>query len=77
VVKRANRQSTRLPHGLNRSGDVLEPDGLASGDGSTGGDDGGVARVSEVGEDGGEGSVRGASGPWGQPLGPMVIRVIR
>jgi hypothetical protein len=44
-MKRANRQSTQLLHGLNRSGGVPEPNGLASGDGST---DGGTARVSEV-----------------------------
>jgi hypothetical protein len=48
---------------------VPEPDGPASRDGSADGGCGGVARVGDVGEDGGQGSVRGSSGPWGQPLG--------
>jgi hypothetical protein len=58
-------------HGLNRSGDVPEPDGSASMDGSAGG---GAARVGEVG---GDGLVRGASGPWGWPLGPMAMCAVR
>jgi hypothetical protein len=57
AAKRANRRSTRLPHGLNKTDDVLELDGPVSRDGSTGGGSGGAARVVEVGEDGGEGSV--------------------
>jgi hypothetical protein len=60
-----------LPHGLNRSGGVPKPDGLASGDGSTGDDDGGAARVD------GMVSVRGTSGPWGRPHGPTEMRAIR
>jgi hypothetical protein len=47
-------------------------------DGSTDGSGGGgAARVSEVGEGSSDASVRGASGPWGQPLGPMVMRAVR
>jgi hypothetical protein len=53
---------------------VPEPNKPASVDGSAGG---GAAKVDEVGEGGGDGSVRGASGPWGRPLGPMVMRAIR
>jgi hypothetical protein len=64
-----------LPHGLNRSGGVSEPDGPASVDGSAHG--GGVANVGEVGEAGGDGSVRDAIGPWGRPLGPMVMRAVQ
>jgi hypothetical protein len=58
AAKRVNRRSTCLLHGLNRSGGGPDPDGPASVDGSVGG---GTARV---GEGGGDGSVRGASGPW-------------
>jgi hypothetical protein len=61
-------------HRLNRSDDVPEPDGPASVDGSAGGGGDGAARVGEVGDDGGDDSVRGASGPWGRPLGPMDAR---
>jgi hypothetical protein len=64
AAKRANLWSTWLPHRLNRFGSVPEPDGLALGDGSAGG----AARVSEVGEDDGKGSVRGASGPLVSPV---------
>jgi hypothetical protein len=64
-----------LPHRLNRSGGVPESDGPTSVDGSAGG--GGAARVGEVSEGDSDDSVRGASGPWGQPLGPMVMRVVR
>jgi hypothetical protein len=73
VVKQANRQSIRLPHGLNRSGGVPEPDRPASGDGSAGGggDGSGAARVGDVV------SVCGTSGPWGRPHGPMEMRVVR
>jgi hypothetical protein len=46
-------------------------------DESTGGSSGGAARVGEVGEGGSDGSVRGASGPWGQPRGLMEMRAIR
>jgi hypothetical protein len=46
-------------------------------DGSAGGNGGGVARVSTIDEGGGDGSVRGTSGPWDQPLGPMVIHATR
>jgi hypothetical protein len=72
AVKRANRRSTRLPHGLNKSGSVLEPNGPTSGDGSI--DDGGATRdgVSEV-----DGMVvHGTSGPWGWPYGPMEILTV-
>jgi hypothetical protein len=51
------RRGTQLPHRLNRSDDVPGPDGPALGDGSASGGGGGVARVSKVGENGGEGSV--------------------
>jgi hypothetical protein len=53
-----------LPHGLNRSGGIPEPDGLALVDGSV--DGGGVARdgAGEVGVM----VVRGASGPWVGPV---------
>jgi hypothetical protein len=78
VVKRANRRSIRLPHELNRSCGVSEPDGPTLVDGSIdSGGGGGVARVGEVGEGSGDGSIRGTSGPWGRPLGPMVMRAIR
>jgi hypothetical protein len=51
AAKRVNRQSTRLPHGLNRSCGVPEPDEPSSVDGSANGDGGrGAARASEVGE---------------------------
>jgi hypothetical protein len=60
-----------LPHGLNRSGGVPEPDGLALGDGSTGDGDGGAARVDDMV------SVRGTSGPWGRPHEPTEMRAIR
>jgi hypothetical protein len=73
AAKRANCQSTRLPHKLNRSGDIPESDGPASVDGSAGG---GAVRVSEVGEGGGDGSVRCTSGPWGRPLRPMEMCVV-
>jgi hypothetical protein len=67
-----------LPHGLNRSCGVSEPDEPTSVDGSVdGGGGGGAARVGEVGEGSGVGFVQGASGPWGQPLGPMVMRAVR
>jgi hypothetical protein len=47
-------------------------------DGSTdGGGGGGAARVDKVSEGSGDGFVQGASGPWGQPLGPMVMRAVR
>jgi hypothetical protein len=73
VAKRANRRSIRLPHGLNRSGGVPEPDGPTSGDGSAGGggSGSGAARV------GGVVSIHGASGPWGRPHGPTEMRVVR
>jgi hypothetical protein len=65
AVKRVNHRSTHLLHGLNRSGDIPEPDGPASVNGSADGGSGGATRV---GEDGDDGYVRGASGPWGRPL---------
>jgi hypothetical protein len=74
VVKRGNRRSTWLPQGLNSFGSVPEPYGPTSGDGSTNGGGSGAARV---GEDGGGVSVRGASGPWGWPHGPMKMHAIR
>jgi hypothetical protein len=70
--------STRLPHGLNRSYGVLEPDEPASVDGSAdGGGGGGATRVGEVSESSGDGSIQSASGPWGRPLGPMVMCIVR
>jgi hypothetical protein len=70
ATKWVNRWSIRLPHGLFRSGGVLESEGPASLEGSA--DDGGVAR------DGVDGvvAVRDASSPWDQPSGPMEIRAI-
>jgi hypothetical protein len=75
AAKGANRHSTRLPHGFKRSSGVPEPDGPASGDGSTGGG-GGMARdgVSEVG---GMVAVHGTNGPWGRPHGLMEMCVVR
>jgi hypothetical protein len=55
-----NHRSTWLPHGLNRSGNVLGSDGSALINGST--DGGGVARDS-VDEVGSVVVVRDASGP--------------
>jgi hypothetical protein len=75
AMKRVNCRSTRLPHRLNRSGVIAEPDGLASRDGRASG--GGASRVGEVGEDDGEGSVRGANGPWGRPSGSMVMHAVQ
>jgi hypothetical protein len=49
-------------------------DGAVSVDGNAGGGGGGATRV---GEGSGDGSVRGANGPWGRPLGPMVMHVVR
>jgi hypothetical protein len=74
AAKRANHHSTRLPHRLNRSCGVPEPDGLASREGSAGGGGGGAARVGEVG---GVVSVCGASVPWGRPRGPIEMCVVR
>jgi hypothetical protein len=65
VAKRANRQSTRLLHGLNSFGGVPKPDGSASRDGSAGCGGSGVARVGEVG---GVVSVCDAKGPWVGPV---------
>jgi hypothetical protein len=66
-----NRRTTWLPHRLNRSDGVPEPDGSASIDGS----DGGTARdgVDEVGGV----VVLDASGPWGRPRLPMDILAVR
>jgi hypothetical protein len=74
AVKRANYRSTRLSHGLNRSGGVPGSNGSASFDGGASG--GGTARDS-VGEVGGVVVVRSANDPWGQPRGPMEILTIR
>jgi hypothetical protein len=52
-----NRLSTQLLHGLNRSSSIPELDRLTLRDGSASGGGGGVAKVSEIGEDGGEGLV--------------------
>jgi hypothetical protein len=76
-AKRANHRSTHLPHKLNRSDDVPEPDRPASVDESAGGGGGGAARVGEIGEGGDDDSVRGTSGPWVRPLGPMVMCAVR
>jgi hypothetical protein len=64
-----------LPPGLFRSDDVPEPKGLASLEGSAG--DGPGATREGVSEVDGLVAVHGASGPWGQPHGPMEMRVIR
>jgi hypothetical protein len=59
-TKRMNHQSTRLPHGHNKSGGILEPNRPASGDGSAGG--GGGAARDGVGEVGGVVVVHGVLG---------------
>jgi hypothetical protein len=63
-TKRMNHQSTRLPHGLNKSGGILEPDRPASGDGSA--SSGGGAARDGVGEVGAVVAVHGVLG-----VGPM------
>jgi hypothetical protein len=73
VVKWANRQSSQLLHELFRFGGIPESEGPTSLEGSD--DGGGVARDG-VDEVGGVVAVRGASGPWGWPRGPMEIHVI-
>jgi hypothetical protein len=71
----ANRWSIWLPHGLFRSGSVLEPEGPASLEGSAGSSLGTMREgVVEVG---GVVAVRGASGPWGPPLRPMKMHAVR
>jgi hypothetical protein len=64
-----------LPHRLSSTGGDPEPEGLASLEGSTGGGPG--AAREGVDELGGMVEVRGASGPWGRPLGPMEIHAVR
>jgi hypothetical protein len=64
-----------LSHELLRSGSVPEPEGPASLEGSA---DGGPAAAREgVGKVGGVVAVLSASGPWGQPIGPMEIHAVR
>jgi hypothetical protein len=63
-----------LPHELLRSDGIPEPEGPASLEGSA---SGGPGMVRGVGEVGGVISVRGASGPWGQPRGPTEMRAVR
>jgi hypothetical protein len=75
AAKQVNHRSTQLPHRLNRSDGVSEPDGPVSGDGSAGG--GGGAARDEVGEVGGVVVVRSASGPGGRPRGPMKVHAVR
>jgi hypothetical protein len=64
-----------LPHRLLRFGGVLELEGPASLEGSA--DDGPSAAREGVGEVGGVVVVRGASGPWGGPCGPMEMPAVR
>jgi hypothetical protein len=65
----ANQRRNRLPHRLLRFGGVLETEGPALLEGNAGG---GPSVVREgVSEVGGVVAVRGASGPWGRPRGPM------
>jgi hypothetical protein len=84
----ANRWSIWLPHGLFRSGSVLEPEGPASLEGSVGSSEGPASLEGSVGsslgtmregvvEVGGVVAVRGASGPWGPPLRPMKMHAVR
>jgi hypothetical protein len=64
-----------LPHVLLRSGGVPEPEGPASLEGSVGiGPNMAREGVSEVG---GVVTVRGVSGPWGRPRGPMEMHAVR
>jgi hypothetical protein len=63
-----------LPHALLRSGDVPEPEGPTSLEGSA--DDGPDTMREGVDELDGVVVVRGASGPWGRPLGPLEIRAV-
>jgi hypothetical protein len=63
-----------MPHILFRSGGVLEPEGPASLEGSVGGRP--DATREGVGKVGGVVVVRGASGPWGRPRGPMEMRAV-
>jgi hypothetical protein len=73
AVKRANRQSTWLPHGLLRFSSVSKPDGPALVD------DGAGARgtVREGVDEAGDVVVLGSICPWGRPLGPTVFLAIR
>jgi hypothetical protein len=70
-----NRRSSRLPHRLLRSGGVPEPEGPSLLEGSACGGPS-VAREG-VGDVGGMVVVRGASGRWGRPLGPMEMHAVR
>jgi hypothetical protein len=75
AAKWANRRSSRLLHELLRSGGVSKSEGPTSLEGSAGGS-GDVTRGG-VDEVGGVVAVRGASGPWGRPRGPMETRAVR
>jgi hypothetical protein len=75
VVRWVNQRSSQVPHRLLRSGGVPESEGPASLEGSAGG---GPDVVREgVGEVGSVVMVRGASGPWGRPRGPMEMCAVR
>jgi hypothetical protein len=64
-----------LPHRLSSTDGDPEPEGPTSLEGSA---DGGLGMVREgAGELSGVVAVRGASGPWGRPLGSMEIGVVR
>jgi hypothetical protein len=86
-VKRANRQSTRLPCRLFRSDGVPEPDRLASVDGSADGvpkpdglssvDGSGRGTVREGVSEVGDMVVLDVSGPGGRSRGPMEIIAVQ
>jgi hypothetical protein len=69
-----NQRSSRLLHRLLRTGGVLEPEGPASLEGNAG--SGSDAAREGVGEVGSVVPIRGDSGPWGQPRGPMELCVV-
>jgi hypothetical protein len=69
-----NRQSSRLLHGLLRSGGVAEPEGPASLDESA--DNSPDTMREGVGEVGGMVVVHGASDPWGRPRGLIEMHAI-
>jgi hypothetical protein len=74
AVKWANQWSGQLPHKLFRSGGIPESEGPASLEGSAGGVGAAREGVSEVGV---VVVVRGTSGPWGRPRGPMEICAVQ
>jgi hypothetical protein len=74
AAKWANQRSSRLSHEFLRSGGIPESEGPALFEGSAGG---GGATNNGVNEVGSVMVVRGPSGPWGRPRGPMEILVVR